>query len=97
MSGEINIPPPLTCGACGALVDERQAWHRWPHRMPDASGDYIVLLQAPDTRAYQEIAQWRSEDAGWRLDEGGFTRCHGAGDPWPLAWRHLPPLPEWTQ
>lgn len=89
MSASIHIPPPLTCGACGALVDERQAWHRWPRRMPDASGEYIVLLQAPDTRVYQDFADWKSEDAGWRLD--------GEGDVWPLAWRHKPPLPEWMQ
>lgn len=92
MSAPIDIPPPLTCGACGALVDERQAWHRWPHHMPPAGGEYIVVLQTPDTRVHQEFALWEPDDGAWLLLEDGVD-C----DPWPIAWRHLPPLPEWVQ
>ena len=92
MSGaDIHIPPPLTCGACGALVDERQAWHRWPHRMPDCGGDYLVMLPLPDTTVYVEIAIFDGLQQVWSIP----------GDPFaddgcvPLAWRPLPPLPEW--
>lgn len=88
-SPAIDIPPPLTCGACGALVDERQAWQRWPQDVPGARGTYLVLLALPDGQAYHEFADWRPAEAGWRIDSGL------GGDAWPLAWRHLPPLPEW--
>ena len=90
MNAPITIPPPLTCGACGALVDEGQAWHRWPHHVPPADGEYLVLVQLPDTRIYQDFAQWQDEHFTWRLTDDG----HSA---WPLAWRHVPPLPEWVQ
>ena len=92
MSAPIDIPPPLTCGACGALVDERQAWHRWPHHVPPADGDYLVMMQAPDTMVYQSLAYWRREYFVWRLYSDW-----NAADPWPIAWRHVPPLPEWVQ
>lgn len=89
----ITITPPLTCGACQALVDERQAWHRgWQHT-PDASGDYLILLQLPDTTAYTDIGRWDGAGRSWSLigDLFGLDECV------PLAWRHLPPLPEWVE
>lgn len=91
MSAPIDIPPPLTCGACGALVDERQAWHRWPQDEPAAAGGYLVLLALPDGRVYAEFAEWQPSDVNWWVDSGAPT----GSDAWPLAWRHLPPLPEW--
>ncbi len=91
MSAPLHIPPPLTCGACGALVDERQAWHRWPHRMPDCGGDYLILMALPDTTVYIDIARWDSADQTWSL----FGDLFGLDECVPLAWRHLPPLPEW--
>lgn len=94
MTATIHIPPPLSCGACGALVDERQAWRRWPQHTPEAGGEYLVLLQAPDTMVYQGIATWKSADATWRQKDEWFV--YGEIDVWPIAWRHLPPLPEWV-
>lgn len=92
MSGaDIHIPPPLTCGACGALVDERQAWHRWPHRVPDCGGDYLVLLPLPDTTVYLEIAGFDTAQQTWSIP-GELFADDGCV---PLAWRHLSPLPEW--
>ena len=94
MSGAvIHIAPPLTCGACGALVDERQAWHRGPHHAPDCGGDYLILLQLPDTTVYIDIGRWDSAQKTWSL----FGDLFGTDDCVPLAWRHLPPLPEWVQ
>ena len=92
MNAPIDIPPPLTCGACGALVDESQAWHLWPDHVPAAPGEYILLLQAPDIRVYEEFALWEPQFGAWQLRGDGHT-C----DPWPIAWRHVPPLPEWVQ
>lgn len=89
----IEITPPLTCGACGGLVDESQAWHRWPHHTPAAPGEYIVLLQAPDTRVYQEFALWEGPETGWQL-AGDIMALE---DPWPMAWRHVPAPPEWVR
>ena len=93
MSAPIDIPPPLTCGICAALVDEGQAWHRWPDHAPAAPGEYIILLQAHDTRVYQEFALWEGAETGWQLS----VDLMALEDPWPIAWRHVPPLPEWVQ
>lgn len=90
----IEITPPLTCGACQALVDERQAWHRFPAHAPECSGDYLVVLQPmPHEPVYIDIARWDGADRSWSLivDLFGVDACP------PLAYRHLPPLPEWTQ
>ena len=77
------------------MNDERQAWQRWPDQKPTAAGDYLVLLQAPDTLLYIDIGVWDSGPAGsaWLLNSDPY----GLSDAWPLAWRPLPPLPEWTQ
>lgn len=88
MTRPIDIPPPLICGACGALVDERQAWRAWPHHKPAAAGEYLVLMMAPNTAVYRDIGRW--EAATWTMDDP-----YGYSDAWPIAWRHLPPLPEW--
>ena len=101
MSAAIDIPPPLTCGACGALVDERQASHRWPQDVPAADGDYLVLVQEEGGRYRYACAHWFAGRAG--MAEPGYRAFtgwllpgpHGAKDITPLAWRHLPPLPEW--
>ena len=90
----IEIPPPLTCGGCGALVDERQAWHSWPDSPPDGPGGYLILLQEQDTTVHVDIAQYQPRDAHpWSL----YGDLFGAHDTHPIAWRHLPPLPEWVQ
>lgn len=93
MNRPIDILPPLTCGACGALVDDRQAWHRWPHHTPDASGDYLVALQLPDTTVYTDIARWDGAERTWSL----LGDLYGVDECVPLAWRHRPALPEWLQ
>ena len=76
------------------MNDERQAWRRWPDQKPTAAGDYLVLLQAPDTLLYIDIGVWDSGPAGsaWLLNSDPY----GLSDAWPLAWRPLPPLPEWA-
>ena len=84
--------PQTTCLACGAPLDERQAWHRWPHHMPPAGGEYVVLLQLPDTRVILDFAQWEPGIGAWQPRDDRDT-----SDPWPIAWRPLPPLPEWVQ
>ncbi len=94
MNTPIEPPPPLTCGACGALVDERQAWHPWPSQQPQASGEFLLALQDADTTTvYLEAATWEAAANRWTLYGDPF----GVQDAWPIAWRHLPPLPEWVQ
>ena len=93
MNAPIDIPPPLTCGACGALVDERQAWHPWPSQQPQADGGYLLALQDADTTVYVDIATWEAAAQRWNLYGDPF----GVQDAWPIAWRPLPPLPEWVQ
>ncbi len=91
MSRPTEVPPPLTCGACGALVDECQAWRPWPQRVPDAGGDFMILLPLLGVEVCLYIARWDPARARWTFhdDMFGVEECE------PLAWRHLPPLPEW--
>lgn len=82
--------------ACSAAKgDERNAWHPWPDQKPTAAGDYLVLLQAPDTLLYIDIGVWESgiDGSAWLLNSDPNDLL----DAWPIAWRPLPPLPEWAQ
>lgn len=47
----------------------------------------------PHEPVYIDIARWDGADRSWSLivDLFGVDACP------PLAYRHLPPLPEWTQ
>ena len=78
--------------ACAAAkVDERHAWHPWPDQQPSANGYYLVLVQPLKELPYIEVRAW--EDGGWWMNSNPYGRS-GAR---PLAWRPMPPLPEWAQ
>ena len=100
MSGPVDTSPALTCAACGARVDESQSWQRWPDRKPWAPGHYLVLMSLSTVEhpfcgpaGVQSIGFWQPTSQCWLVP----SDVNGIHDARPLAWRPLPPLPEWAQ